>query len=243
MRLFLLAILALSLQVFPQEARPDVPSSDDDLSLYEVGGMYFGMPYAKGTAEVDVNFWYEDESPGISLYGSYAFTDHLTFKLEVPAQFEQPIVSGFKATGIFGILNDAGSFSLSADLSGECYFGDKWQDIIPTLGLNIASRHGIFAVLGRMSGGCDLYFESGSGSYEAIASAECGPFVYTKDFGMVGVPVIYDWSSDGPALNIGLDWELYLPANFSFSIVPRVNVLDNGKFSIWGSFAWMYAPE
>jgi hypothetical protein len=63
--------------------------SGDDLSLWETGGMYFCVPYAKGTLEYDGNFWFEDEGPGMSLYGSCALSDHfresnVSFLLKFP---------------------------------------------------------------------------------------------------------------------------------------------------------------
>jgi hypothetical protein len=84
--------------------------AEKDLSLQKTGGMYFGAPYKQGMIELDCNFWYEDKLSALSLYGSYACSDNLTLKLEIPAAFTSLILSGFKAIGLF----DMGRYCVDA---------------------------------------------------------------------------------------------------------------------------------
>jgi hypothetical protein len=65
--------------------------------------------------------------------------------------------------------------------------------------------------------------------------------VYTGEIGMIGVPVMYEYDG-ASALNVALDWELYLPAGFSLSLVPRYEVAGESGFSFWASLAWMIEP-
>jgi hypothetical protein len=229
----------------PQVASASVSSqqscdTSSGLSLWEVGGMYFSIPYSKHTIEADINGWYEPGAPGISIYGSYAFTDNVTLKLEVPFAFSEPVTQSFKITGLFGKQWEAGIATVSGDLSLETYYGDS-PEIIPALGFNGARRWGIFALLGRISGGADVYLDT-AGGYEWRGEAEIGPFIYTGQIGMVGLPVMYEYTYGESALNIGIDWELYLPLNISLNVVPRYEVLNGGGLSAWFGVSWMLTP-
>jgi hypothetical protein len=232
-----------------QAAAPQQPAdTSSGLSLWEVGGGYFSMPYYKHTVEVAINGWYEPEDQGLSIYGSYAFTDNFTLKLEVPFAFSDPVMGSFKITGLFGKQWEAGDAALAGDLSLETFFGES-PEIFPALGVNAAKRWGIFALLGRISGGPEVFLDS-AGGYDIRGEAEIAPFVYTGQIGMVGLPVIYEYTSGdsgGSALNIGLDWELYLPLNISLNAVPRYEILNGDflkgeGFSIWFGISWMYIP-
>jgi hypothetical protein len=210
-----------------------------DLQLWETGGMYFGLPYTKGTVEADYNFWHEDGSPGMSLYGSYAFTDNFTLKLEVPGEFESPVFYGAKVTALLGQTDTSGGWTVSADFSAEAYGGEKWSDITAIAGVNGGRRWGAFALLGRLSGGAERYREEGEPDITAIFEGEVGPFVYTGDFGMAGIPVMTEYRYSSFSMNIALDWEIYLPFSISLWFVPRYEVLGESGFSIWCGVAWM----
>lgn len=210
------------------------------LSLWEVGGMYFSMPYAKHTIEVDINGWYESDEPGLSPYGSYAFTDDFTMKVEVPFAFSKPVMKSFRITGLFGKQWGKSDAVLSGDLSLESYTGESAR-IIPNMGVNGALRKGIFAFLGRVSGGTDIYFNAGKKSALRIES-EIAPFIYTGRIGMVGVPVIYEYTYGKSTLNVGVDLELYLPVNISLYVVPRYEALTSRDLSLWFGLTWMRIP-
>jgi len=211
----------------------------EDLKLWETGGMYFGIPYTQGTIEVDYNAWYEDRFPGMSLYGSYAFTDNVTAKLELPAEFELPVFYGGKGSFVFGRLSSVGDKTVSSDFSGEVYGGAGWSDFIVTYGINGGQRWGKIALLGRISAGAEWYSESDTISLLGLGEAEVGLFRYTGDFGMIGIPIMAEYRMESFSINVALDGELYLPHSLSLWLVPRYEVLGESGFSIWCGVAWM----
>jgi hypothetical protein len=219
-------------------------AGDPGLSLWETGGMYFSVPYGKGTEEIDLNAWHEDGAPGFSLYGSHAFSDNSTLKLEVPFSFESaPYVNGVKVSGLFGLLSREGTMSLSGDANLEYLSGEGWQDVKPTLGCNFGKRWGTFALLTRISGGVSRQTENNRTSSDGVFEAEAGPFIYTGDFGMVGLPLMFEYGDNESSVNCALDWEIYLPGGFSLWVVPRYEVMGGSGFSIWNGIAWMKTPE
>jgi hypothetical protein len=214
----------------------------DDLSFWETGGMYFCVPYEKGTLEFDVNLWYEDDEPGLSLFGSYAVTDHFTLKLDVPATFVSPFFSGFKASALYGMQNESSDLTLSGDVNMGCYFGEGWSEFAPTVGFNAGKRWGIFALIGRISGGLDAFTEADETVVTKIGEAEISPFLYTGDFGMVGTPLMMEYAGDFLSVNIGLDVEIYLPLGISLNFVPRYEVRGESGLSVWAGISWMHIP-
>jgi hypothetical protein len=219
-------------------------TGEPEFSLWETGGMYFCVPYGKGTTEVDLNAWHEDGAPGFSLYGSYAFSDNTTLKLDVPFSFEaSPYIQGAKITGLFGMQGKEGDVSLSGDVNLEYYSGEGWSDVTPTLGFNAAKRWGMFALLARIGGGISWYTENNQTSSGGAGEAEAGPFFYTGDFGMVGLPLMFEYGDNESTVNCALDWEIYLPGGFSLWVVPRYEVSGSSGFSIWTGIAWMKMPE
>jgi hypothetical protein len=219
-------------------------AGESDLSLWETGGMYFCVPYSRGSTEVDLNAWHEDKAPGYSLYGSYAFSDHSTLKLEVPVSFESsPYVQGMKVTELYGIQVKGGDRTLSGDANVEYYFGEGWNQFIPTIGCNAAKRWGTFALLSRIGGGVSILTENSKTSFGRAAEAEVGPFIYTGDLGMIGLPLMFEYGDNEASVNCAIDWELYLPKGFSLWIVPRYEVHGNSGFSIWTGIAWLKTPD
>jgi hypothetical protein len=218
------------------------PLYSADLSFWETGGMYFCVPYTKGTLEFDYNLWYEDDAPGMSLFGSYAVTDHFTLKLDVPATFVSPFLSGFKASGLYGMQNEPTDLTLSGDVNMECYFGQGFSEFAPTVGFNAGKRWGIFALIGRASGGIDAYTEADATVVTKIGEAEISPFIYTGEFGMVGTPLMLEYADDFLSINIALDWEIYLPFGISLNIVPRYEVRGGSGLSVWAGISWMRIP-
>lgn len=221
------------------------PAGDTGLSLWETGGMYFCVPYNTGATEVDLNAWHEDGASGYSLYGSYAFSENVTIKLEIPSSFES---SPLKITGLFGMQNPGGDMTLSGDINAGYSYGEGWSDYVPTLGCNAGIRLGVLALLSRLSAGAHIYRERNQVSIDSVCEAEVGPFIYTGDFGMVGLPIMFEYGGDetalnGSAVNCALDWELYLPGGFSLWVVPRYEVRGSSGFSIWTGIAWMRMPE
>lgn len=190
-------------------------AGDSGLSIWETGGMYFCMPYGKGTDEVDLNAWYEDGAPGFSLFGSHAFSDNATLKLEVPFSFEStPYFQGVKVSGLLGKSGAEGDMTLSGDANMEYSFGEGWRDVMPTLGCNFGKRWGTFTLLTRLSGGFSWYTENNRAVYGGLCEAETGPFFYTGDFGMLGLPLMVEYVNNESAVNGALDWEIYLPGGF-----------------------------
>jgi hypothetical protein len=218
--------------------------AESDLSLWETGGMYFCVPYAKGTVESDLNVWHEDGVPGYSLYGSYAFSDKFTLKLETPFEFQtSPYLQGFKATGLYGMQSKTGDRTLSIDGNFEYRIGEDWKELIPSIGCNAAKRWGRFAMLARISGGVSLYSDSSGSSTGGVCEIEAAPFMYTGDLGMVGSPLMFEYSYGETSVNLALDWELYLPGGISLWVVPRYEVVGGSGFSVWTGIAWMRIPE
>jgi hypothetical protein len=213
--------------------------ADEDLSLWETGGMYFSIPYKKGTMEFDYNYWNEDKLSAMSLYGGYAVSDNLTLKLEIPAAFSKPIFSGFKATGLWGRQGSSGDHTLSLDGNLEWYGGSGGSDLMLSIGGNAARRWGIFAALGRASAGVERYAEGTSVDVTPVGEAELGPFLYTGSIGMIGIPLMAEYRSREITINAAADLELYLPFSISLWIVPRYELKGGSGFSIWAGIAWM----
>jgi hypothetical protein len=226
-------IIVAALLAFPPSAR------GEDLKLWETGGMYFGIPYTKGTIEFDYNVWYEDRLPGMSLYGSYAFSDNLTVKFELPAEFELPVFYGGKGSVVLGRLSSLGDQTVSFDFSGEVYGGAWWSDCVLIAGVNGARLWGKFALLGRVSAGSEWYGENDTIDLSGLGETEIGLFRYTGDFGMVGIPIMTEYRMEYFSINVALDWELYLPHSLSLWLVPRYEVLGESGFSLWCGVAWM----
>lgn len=225
----MVGLLLLSTSLFAQES---------DLSLWETGGMYFGMPYQKGTIEVDYNYWYEDDAPGMSLYGSYALNDKVTLKLELPGDFGTSVFSGCKITGLYGCTSS--DQSVSIDLNAEFSKGDNWFDGFIFSGVNIGVRNGTIAVFGRLSGGAERYAESTLVDISPMLEIEIAPFMYTGTMGMVGIPLMAEYRSNEFSFNVALDAELFLPKSISLWIVPRYEIAGSSGFSIWTGIAWVY---
>lgn len=216
-------------------------AQESDLSLWETGGMYYCMPYQKGTIEVDYNYWYEDDASGMSLYGSYALNDKVTLKLELPGDFSTSVFSGGKLTALYGCTYS--DQSLSIDLNAEFYKGEDWLDGFIFSGVNIGVRNGTLAVLGRLSGGAERYTESALVDISPIFEAEIAPFIYTGTIGMIGAPLMAEYRSNEFSLNIALDMELYLPKSISLWVVPRYEIIGSSGFSVWTGIAWMQFKE
>jgi hypothetical protein len=217
--------------------------AEPDLSLWETGGMYFCIPYGRGTAEIDLNYWYEDNTPGYSLYGSYAFSDKLTLKAEAPFDFwSAPFFQSMKVTGLYGILTKKGDFTLSGDANFDFGFGEEGRVVIGTIGGNLGKRWGSFALLTRTDGGVSMVPGSGGKSPNGVGEVEAAPFMYTGNLGIVGLPLMFEYGDRAASVNVAFDWELFLPKGFSFWLVPRYEVIGSSGFSVWTGVAWMRFP-